>query len=62
MDADALAYFLLDGYMVGRVEQRPAGLSGEEQAELLAPGPGQLTRARVALAQQGDLTLDESVG
>jgi hypothetical protein len=48
VDADALAYFPLDGYMVGRVEQRPAGLSGEEQAELLA--------------QQGDLTLDESVG
>ena len=41
MDADALAYFPLDGYMVGRVEQRPAGLSGEEQAELL-------TRARVS--------------
>jgi hypothetical protein len=43
VDADALAYFPLDGYMVD-------------------PGPGQLTRARVALAQQGDLTLDESVG
>ena len=55
MDADVLAYFPLDGYMLGRVEQRPAGLSGEEQAELLA-------RARAALAQQGDLTLDESVG
>ena len=41
VDADALAYFPLDGYMVGRVEQRPAGLSGEEQAELL-------TRARVS--------------
>jgi hypothetical protein len=47
VDADALAYFPLDGYMVGRVEQHPARLSGEEQA---------------ALAQQGDLTLDESVG
>jgi hypothetical protein len=41
--------------MVGRVEQRPAELSSEEQAELL-------TRARAALAQQGDLTLNESVG
>lgn len=30
-----MAYFPLDGYMVGRVEQRAAGLSGEEQAELL---------------------------
>ena len=30
-----MAYFPLDGYMVGRVEQRPARLSGEEQAELL---------------------------
>jgi len=25
VDADALAYFPLDGYMVGRVEQRQAG-------------------------------------
>jgi len=41
VDADVLAYFPLDGYMLGRVEQRPAGLSGEEQAELLA-------RARVS--------------
>jgi hypothetical protein len=41
VDADALAYFPLGGYMVGRVEQCPAGLSGEGWAELL-------TRARVS--------------
>jgi hypothetical protein len=41
VDADALAYVPLGGYMVGWVEQRPARLSGEEQAELLA-------RARVS--------------
>jgi hypothetical protein len=31
VDADALAYFPLDGYMVGRVEQRPAGLSAQSR-------------------------------